>query len=85
MFIDFAEVRALNRQLMTMEDWLKHVAKFLAYTDQQLLTSAGRISHEMAVAKAHDEFEKYRVQQDRSYLSDFDTAFARYLKGRDES
>jgi hypothetical protein len=85
MFIDFAEVRALNRQLMTMEDWLKHVARFLAYTDQQLLTSAGRISHEMAVAKAHDEFEKYRVQQDRTYLSDFDTAFARYLKGRDES
>jgi hypothetical protein len=35
MFIDFAELRALNRQVMTMKDWLKQVEKFLNYTDQQ--------------------------------------------------
>ncbi len=83
MFIDFAELRALNRQVMTMKDWLKQVEKFLHYTDQQILTHAGEISHEMAVAKAHDEFEKYRIAQDRDYLSDFDQAFAKYLKGKD--
>ena len=84
MFIDYAEVRALNRQVMTMKDWLKQVEKFLNYTDQQVLRHAGEISHEMAVAKAHGEFEKYRVKQDVDYISDFDKALARYLKGKDE-
>jgi hypothetical protein len=84
MFIDYAEVRALNRQVMTMKDWLKQVEKFLNYTDQQVLRHAGEISHEMALAKAHEEFEKYRVKQDVEYVSDFDQALARYLKGKDE-
>jgi hypothetical protein len=85
MFIDFAELRALNQQLMKMKDWLKQVEKFLNFTDQQVLRHAGKISHEMAVAKAHGEFEKYRKKQDVDYISDFDQALARYLKGKDEA
>jgi hypothetical protein len=85
MFIDFAELRALNRQLMTMKDWLKQVEKFLDYTDQQILRDAGQISHAMAIAKASEEYEKYRVQQNREYLSDFDHALIKYLKGKDGS
>jgi hypothetical protein len=84
MFIDFAELRALNRQLMTMKDWVKQVERFLAFNEQQVLRNAGLISHEMALATAHDEFEKFRVKQDQDYLSDFDQAFARYLKGKPE-
>ena len=84
MFIDYAEVRALNRQVMTMQDWLKQIEKFLNYTDQQVLRHAGKITHEMAVVKAHGEFEKYRVKQDEEYISDFDQAFVRYLKGKNE-
>jgi hypothetical protein len=84
MFIDFAELRALNRQIMTMKDWLAQVRKFLEYTDQQILQSAGRISYEMAIAKAHEEYAKFRVKQDREYLSDFDQAFKRYLAGGNE-
>ncbi len=84
MFIDFAELRALNRQLMTMRDWIKQVERFLAFNEQQVLRNAGLISHEMALAKAHAEFEKFRVKQDQDYLSDFDQAFARYLKGKTE-
>ena len=84
MFIDFAELRALNRQLMTMQDWIKQVERFLAFNEQQVLRNAGLISHEMALAKAHAEFEKFRVKQDQDYLSDFDQAFARYLKGKTE-
>ena len=81
MFIDFAELRALNRQLMTMKDWLKQLKRFLDFNEQQVLDHAGKISKEMAAAKAHDEYEIFRVKQDREYLSDFDQAFARYLKG----
>lgn len=85
MFIDFAELRALNRQVMTMKDWLKQVKRFLDSNEQQVLANAGKISHEMAMAKAHEEFEKYRVRQDQQYVSDFDQAFARYLKGGSET
>jgi hypothetical protein len=83
MFIDFAELKALSSQVMTMKDWLKQVEKFLNLTDQQILRHAGQISHAMAVAKANDEYEKYRVQQNREYLSDFDRVLAKYLKGND--
>lgn len=81
MFIDNAEFRALNRQVMTMQDWLKQVRRFMEFNEQEVLEHAGRISHEMAVAKAHAEYDKFRVKQDRDYLSNFDLAFAKYLKG----
>ncbi len=83
MFIDFAELRALNRQVMTMKDWLIQVEKFLNYTDQQILRHAGQISHAMAIAKASEEYDKYRVHQNREYISDFDRAFVKYLRGGD--
>jgi hypothetical protein len=85
MFIDFAELRALNRQVMTMKDWLKQVKRFLDFNEQQVLESAGKISQEMSTVKAHSEYEKFRVKQDQEYFSDFDQAFARYLKGGAES
>lgn len=81
MFIDFAEMRALNKMVMSMTDWLAQVRRFLNFNEQQVLENAGQISHEMAVLKAHAEYEKYRVKQDREYLSDFDQSFALYLKG----
>ena len=81
MFIDFAELRALNRQVMTMQEWVKQVKRFLDFNEQQVLEHAGKISREMAQTKAHAEFEKFRIKQDQDYLSDFDQTFARYLKG----
>jgi len=85
MFIDFAELRALDRQVMTMKDWLKQVERFLNFTDQQILANAGKISHDMAIAKAHDEYGKFRLKQDQDFTSDFDEAFSKYLKGGEES
>jgi hypothetical protein len=85
MFIDFAELRALKGQLMKMKDWLKQVKRFLDFNEQQVLDHAGKISQEMAAIKAHSEYEKFRVKQDQRYLSDFDEAFACYLKGGAEA
>ena len=64
-----------------MEDWLINVNKFLAFSDQEMLENAGDISHEMAVAKAHEEYDKFRVKQDRLYVSDFDKEFEKCIKG----
>lgn len=85
MFIDFAEFRALNKQVMTMQDWLNQVKRFMAFNEQEVLEHAGKISHDMAVAKAHAEYDKFRVKQDRDYLSDFDLDLAKYLKGDPEA
>jgi hypothetical protein len=45
---------------------------FLQFNEKEILHHKGRISHEVAVSLALDEYEKYRVIQDREYLSDFD-------------
>lgn len=83
LFIDFSELRALNHQIMTMKDWVVHVNKFLAFSDQEILENTGKISHEMAVAKAYEEYDKFRIKQDRLYISNFDKEFEKYLKGGD--
>lgn len=60
---------------MTMEDWSKRLDLFLTADDREVLQDAGKITAEIAKAKAETEFEKYRVVQDRLFVSDFD----RYL------
>ena len=57
---------------MTMEDWAKRLDLFLMADDREVLQDAGKITAEIAKAKAETEFEKYRVIQDRLFMSDFD-------------
>ena len=51
-FIDFAELRALNRKITTMQEWLDRTNEFLKFAEQPILKSAGQISHEQAFKKA---------------------------------
>ena len=55
-----------------MEDWSKRPDLFLMADDREVLQDAGKITVEIAKAKAETEFEKYRVIQDRLFMSDFD-------------
>ena len=57
---------------MTMEDWARHLDRILQADDRELLQDAGRISTEIAKEHAENEFEKYRVTQDKLFKSDFD-------------
>ena len=57
---------------MTMEDWAKRLDLFLMADDREILQDAGKITTEIAKTKAETEFEKYRVIQDRLFMSDFD-------------
>ena len=57
---------------MTMEDWSKRLDLFLMADDREVLQDTGKITAEIAKAKAETEFEKYRVIQDRLFMSDFD-------------
>ena len=57
---------------MTMSDWKELLCKFLSFNDRDILPDAGRVSHDQAEEKALGEYEKYRLIQDRTFLSDFD-------------
>ncbi len=59
-YLDFAERQAEREQAMTMEDWARHLDGILTSTGEQLLTGAGSISHEAAMAKAETEYRKYK-------------------------
>ncbi len=71
-YLDLAESRATNRTVMNMKDWDKLLVQFFELADYPLLTNKGRISMLEAKLKAESEFEKYRVIQDKNYISDFD-------------
>ncbi len=71
-YLDLAEDRAERHIPMTMEDWAKRLDLFLMADDREVLNDAGKITAEIAKAKAETEFEKYRVVQDRLFMSDFD-------------
>jgi hypothetical protein len=71
-YLDIAEDMALRKIPMTMADWEERLNRFIAATDREILQDAGKVTAEIAKAHAESEFEKYRIVQDRLYLSDFD-------------
>lgn len=62
-YLEFAEVQALNRRPMTMADWIAKLDDFLRLGERDVLTHAGKISHEKAVDFAEKQFEQFRQQQ----------------------
>jgi len=71
-FLDVAEDRADRQLIMTMADWKKELERFLGYYRYDILENAGTVSAEEAKEKAYAEYDKFRLVQDREYLSDFD-------------
>ena len=57
---------------MTMSDWIKKLNVFLKFNGKEILHGAGKISHEVAKELAYKEYEKFKVEQDKKYVSDFD-------------
>lgn len=61
-YLEVAEIQAMNRNPLTMRDWVERLGQFLTMTGRELLTHAGKISHEQALQKAHAEYDKYKAQ-----------------------
>lgn len=72
MYLDYAERQAKKGIVMYMDDWVKRLDAFLQFNEEDILQGSGKITHSMAVALAENEYEKFRVKQDREYISDFD-------------
>lgn len=82
-YLDLAEERARRKIPMTMEDWAKRLDMFLEFDDREILQDAGKITAKLAKAHAESEFEKYRIEQDRLFESDFDRMI-KYVEQKDE-
>ncbi len=81
MFIDYAELMAEDQVPMSMEDWLQETDRFLANNRRNVLEGKGHISRDQAVKKVGEIYEEFRKKQDADYISDFDRAMEKYLKG----
>lgn len=72
LYLDFAELQASNGRAMTMNGWINKLDEFLKLSEKKILQSAGKISAEKAEQIASSEYDKYRTQENRKMVSDFD-------------
>lgn len=84
MFIDYAELMAEDQVPMSMADWLHETDRFLTNNRRDVLEGKGRISREAAMKKVSGIYAEFRKKQDADYISEFDRAMERYLKGGDK-
>jgi hypothetical protein len=63
MYLEFAELQALGRKPMYMRDWIIKLDDFLKLSGRDILTHAGKISHDKALEKAHAEYKRYRIER----------------------
>lgn len=82
MYLDYAEDQAQRKIPMTMEDWSKKLDAFLKFNEKKVLANPGKVSAEIAKSFAESEWEKYRIVQDRLFISDFDRLAKKLLSGR---
>lgn len=72
MYLDFAELQAERQIPMKMADWVTRLDAFLQFNEYQILKDAGKVSHEVAMKLAEEQYQKFRVIQDQNFESDFD-------------
>jgi hypothetical protein len=82
MYLDYAEMQAQKGVVMYMKGWVEKLDAFLQFNEKENLQDSGKISHEVAVALAESEYEKYTVVQDRMLESDFDREVKELLKSK---
>lgn len=82
-YLDLAEDRAKRHIPMTMENWANRLDKFLEADERDILQDSGKVTALFAKEFAENEFEKYRVVQDRLFESDFDQELKKQLKDKE--
>ncbi len=81
-YLELAELRASQGIVMNMKDWIEFLDKFIELSSYPILLDNGKISSLEAKLKAYGEYEKYRIIQDREYLSDFDKLLLNMNEGK---
>ncbi|MCD8538613.1 MAG: virulence RhuM family protein [Leadbetterella sp.] len=79
MYLDYAENQAGKGVVMYMENWVQKLDAFLQFNEEAVLKQTGTVTHEVALALAEEEFEKYRIIQDKLIESDFDKVIKKLI------
>jgi hypothetical protein len=82
MFLDYAENQAARQIPMKMQDWVQKLDGFLQFNEYEILHDAGKVTHELAKQLAEEEFARFRIDQDRTFESDFERATKRLKRGK---
>jgi len=80
MYLDYAEMQAAKGKIMKMEDWVTKLNAFLKFSEYEILKNPGKVAHEVAEALALKEYNKFRIDQDHKYVSDFDELLFKNVK-----
>lgn len=80
MYLDYAENQAKRQRPMTMQEWAEKLDGFLRFNEYDILDTPGKVSAEVAKRLAEEEYEKFRVHQDREFVSDFDEVARKMLE-----
>lgn len=78
-YLSFAEMQARKKKPMNMADWVHKLDDFLKLNEKEILKTAGTISKETAEIKAGTEYDKFKKEEDKKYISDFDEETKKYL------
>ena len=80
-YLDFAELQAKNGKLIKMKGWIEKTKNFIELNEMGILDWKWKISREKADQKAEKEYEKFRIEQDKKFISDFDK-FAKKIQSK---
>ena len=80
LYLNFAELQAERNIPMKMNEWAEVLDGFLKINRYDLLNNSGSISHEQAIKKATEEYDKFRITQDKNFVSDFDKEIKKIKK-----
>lgn len=80
MYLDYAENQAKKQIPMKMKDWVEKLDAFLEFNEYEILQDKGKVSAKVAKELANEEYNNFRIKQDREYRSDFDREIEKYLK-----
>ena len=79
MYLDYAEMQVSAGRVMYMRNWVEKLDAFLRFNEKDILRNTGKISREVALALAEEEFESFSREQDKKYVSDFDREVKKIL------
>lgn len=78
-YLELAELQALNRKPMYMKDWIERLDDFLKMTGNEILQHAGTVSHQQALQKASEEYQKF-MEKHKNELSEAEKHFVKHLE-----
>jgi len=84
MYLDYAEDQAEQGIAMRMQDWVEKLDAFLQFNQKELLNDAGKVTAAIAKSFAESEYDKYRIIQDKNYISDFDREIKKMIDKKDD-